>query len=426
MNIQIKQIVARICSAFQKNQLTEPSASIGFRPSNLIDSTFLKTAVIIGAVSFAGYQLVKHPPMQEVPHGFVGLRSSLIDSTPTLVSAGNVLMLPAIHTLRLLDLRDQTYSPVEMRSAGGNAPLQSIEGLSFGMDVHVQYTIDQTKLNTSANKLPDNIGASIIAPAVQGSIYRIVAGYTIKEVFTNKRVPIQQSLEAALKPKLAADGLVLKSVQIGNVDLPADYKRGMEAMLSEELAIEKMHYTLDLKEKHIQEIALEAEAEKTKRQKNAEAAAIEQVIAAKAQEDAMKHILPFKEKQIQQRQLEAEADKQSRIKNAEGNAKARTIEAIGEAESRQKLADAEVYRLERVGKANAEQMQREGILVTQHPLLIQKAMADKLSDKIQVIIAPPNTNGFIASNLIGSNNTAANNVPAAHSPVAAANAEEAE
>ena len=48
------------------------------------------------------------------------------------------------------------------------------------------------------------------------------------------------------------------------------------------------------------------------------------------------------------------------------------------------------------------------------------------TDTEEVIIAPPNTNGFIASNLIGSNNTAANNVPAAHSPVAAANAEEAE
>jgi regulator of protease activity HflC (stomatin/prohibitin superfamily) len=116
----------------------------------------------------------------------------------------------------------------------------------------------------------------------------------------------------------------------------------------------------------------------------------------------MKHVLPFKQRQIEQRQLEAEADKLSRIRVAEGSAQARRVEAGGEADARQKLADAEAYRLERVGKANAEQMAREGALVTRHPLLIQKTLADKLSDKIQVIIAPPPADGgFIGATLLG-------------------------
>jgi hypothetical protein len=48
-------------------------------------------------------------------------------------------------------------------------------------------------------------------------------------------------------------------------------------------------------------------------------------------------------------------------------------------------------------------MERDGALLSKHPLLIQKTMADKLSDKIQVIIAPPQTNGFIGANLLGGN-----------------------
>jgi regulator of protease activity HflC (stomatin/prohibitin superfamily) len=122
-------------------------------------------------------------------------------------------------------------------------------------------------------------------------------------------------------------------------------------------------------------------------------------------------VLPFKQKQIEQRQLEAEADKVSRVRTAEGSAQARRIEAQGEADSRQKLADAEVYRLERVGKVASEQMAREGALITRHPLLIQKAMADKLSDKVQVIIAPPPADGgFIGSTLLGSRNGNASTV----------------
>lgn len=55
-----------------------------------------------------------------------------------------------------------------------------------------------------------------------------------------------------------------------------------------------------------------------------------------------------------------------------------------------------------MGKANADQMAREGALVTRHPLLIQKTLADKLSDKIQVIIAPPPSDGgFIGATLLG-------------------------
>jgi hypothetical protein len=42
------------------------------------------------------------------------------------------------------------------------------------------------------------------------------------------------------------------------------------------------------------------------------------------------------------------------------------------------------------------------VLIARYPLLIQKTLADKLSDKVQVIIAPTPASGrFIGSNLIG-------------------------
>jgi regulator of protease activity HflC (stomatin/prohibitin superfamily) len=224
----------------------------------------------------------------------------------------------------------------------------------------------------------------------------------VREIFSQRRTEIQQELIAKLKPKFTAMGLVLREVDIGKVDLPPDYRAGMEKLLSEELETEKIHYTLQLKEGQVKQQQLEAEADKVRRQTAAEAAGQEQVIAARAQEETMKHILPFKQKQIEQRQLEAEAEKVARIRTAEGAAEARRIEAKGEADSRQKLADAEAYRLDLVGKANAGQMEREGALVARYPLLIQKTLADKLSDRVQVIIAPlPAAGKFIGSSLLG-------------------------
>lgn len=370
--------------------------------------------LLLAGVGALGWALVNHPPLSTVSAGEVGLRSNLLTGGSTEFREGSLVVLPGLHQLRRLPLRDQLYRPTESASATGPSPFQSVEGLSLGVDLSVRWAVDPAKLTSSARNLPADIGQDIVQPAVQGVVYKTMARYTVREIFSSKRADIQQQIEAELRPKLVADGLLLRSVQIGKVDLPADYRRGMDQLLSEELSSEKMRYTLELKEKQVKQTELEAQAEKVRRETDAEAAAREQVIAAKAQEEAMKHVLPFKQKQIEQRQLEAEAEKVARIRTAEGSAQARRIESQGEADSRQKLADAEAYRLAKVGQANAEQMAREGALVTRHPLLIQKTMADKLSDKIQVIIAPPPSNGdFLGAALIGGMQKTARATPAA-------------
>ena len=377
---------------------------------------------VLCALSGAAYFLYYNPPMRTVGRGEMGVRTNAFTGAATEFSKGKVLALLGLHDLRTLNMRDQTFQSVEMRSATGAAPLQSLEGLSLGVDLSVRFALDPTKLSAIAKRLPENVGAEIVQPAVQGIVYKVFARYSIREIFSTKRVEIQQAIEAELKPKLAADGIVVRDIFMGKVDLPADYKRGMDGLLAEELATTKMRYTLELKDKRVKETELDGEAEKMRREKAAEAAGREQIIAAKSQEEAMKHILPFKQRQVEQRQLEAEADKVSRIRIAEGQAAARTIEAKGEAEARQKLADAEVYRLDKVGRVNSEQMGREGVLVTRHPLLIQKAMADKLSDKIQVIIAPPPSDGsFIGNALLGANKR--NAAPEATVVAAAADAD---
>ena len=358
--------------------------------------------LVLGITGMAGYVLYTHPPVANVERGEVGVRSNRLTGDVTEWRDGSVFVMPGIHEMRRYSLRDRTYQPEPIRRADGAAPLQSIEGLSLGADLSVRYALDPARLSAVSKSLPDDIGAEIVEPAVQGVIYKIFARYTVREIFSTKRVEIQQAIESELKTKLAADGILLRTVQLGKVDLPADYRRGMEGLLAEELATQKMRYTLELKDKRVKETELEAEADRVRREKAAEAAAREQIIAARGQEEAMKHVLPFKQRQIEQRKLEAEAVKAARIKDAEGGAEARRIEATGEAQAREKLADAEAYRLERVGKASAEQMAREGALISRHPLLIQKTLADKLSDKVQVIIAPPPADGgFIGAALLG-------------------------
>jgi regulator of protease activity HflC (stomatin/prohibitin superfamily) len=358
--------------------------------------------VIAALCLIAGYALYAHPPFVTVQRGEVLVRSSVLDGTAKAYGAGTVLVLPGIHQVRHYPTRDQLFRPTASARSAGPAPFQSSEGLSVGVDLTVRWAIDRARVAQTSRGFPDDLDADLVAPAVQGVVYPLLARHTVREIFSSQRAAIQQEITAQLAPKLAALGLVLRSVEMGQVDLPADYRAEMDKLLAEELETEKIRYTLELKEAQVKETQLAGEAEKVQRQKAAEAAGEEQVIAARAQEETMKHILPFKQKQIEQRQLEAEAEKVARIRSAEGAAEARRIEARGEADSRQKLAEAEAYRLDLVGKSNASQMEREGALVTQYPLLIQKTLADKLSDKVQVIITPtPPSGQFIGSNLLG-------------------------
>lgn len=360
------------------------------------------TMVALGAALASTAALIAWPPLHQVGDGTLAVRVNQFSGESEVFGAGPLLALPVLHTVREFALRERLYRPEQSRQAGGEAPFQSVEGLSIGVDLVVRWSLDATQLTRIARTLPADIDGEIVKPAVQAVAHQVFARHTVREIFSAKRAEIQKTIETDLKAKLAADGVLLRDLMIGQVDLPPEYRQGLDQLLAEELASEKMRYTLELREKRVRETELVAEAEKARRLTQASAAAQELIIAARAQEEAMRHVLPFKTQQIQQRQLEAEAEKVARIKAAEGAAQARRIEAAGEADSRRKLAEAEADRLERIGQVASAQMARDGELLHRHPLLIQKTMADKLSDKIQVIIAPPSASGgFVAAGLLG-------------------------
>ena len=351
---------------------------------------------ILGVLGITGLVggFIWSKPIRGIGPGEVGIRTNKLSGGVTLLEEGWGWVVPGVHELRTYTLRDQVYRPAA-------AQYQSLEGLSIGIEVAVRYALDPAGVPAVARRLPRNVDAELVQPVIDGVLHRIFAQHTVREIFATQRGAIEKSITDELAPLLGHDGVSVRGVFIGQVALPDQYKAGLEALLTEELSAEKMRYTLELDEKKIKESELIGSADKVRREKAAEAAGQEEIIAAKARAEAMQHVLPLKEKEIEQKRLEAEAAKVTRIKLAEGEAEARRIEAGGEADGRRKLAESEAYRLDLTNKATAEQMARESELIRKNPLLIQKTLADKLSDKISVVIAPPGTNGFFAGNLIG-------------------------
>ena len=114
----------------------------------------------------------------------------------------------------------------------------------------------------------------------------------------------------------------------------------------------------------------------------------------------MKYTLPLKEKQIQQTRLEAEARKESTVKNAEASAQAKVIDSKAEVERRNLLSEAEAHRIRVTAAADSERMRLEAAALKQEPLLINKIIAERLSDKLQIMMVPADGKYFFASDVL--------------------------
>ena len=110
--------------------------------------------------------------------------------------------------------------------------------------------------------------------------------------------------------------------------LPPEYAKALEGLLVKAQENDRMSIEIELKHKMVRTAELEADADKIRQLKQAEARAAATVLEAKAQADAMQHTLPLKEKQIQQSRLEAEARKETTLKNAEADAQALEASAV--------------------------------------------------------------------------------------------------
>jgi hypothetical protein len=66
------------------------------------------------------------------------------------------------------------------------------------------------------------------------------------------------------------------------------------------------------------------------------------------------------------------------------------------------LTDAEANRIRVTAAADAERMKSEAAVLKQNPLLINKIVAERLSDKLQIMMVPADGKFFFANDVLHS------------------------
>ena len=346
-----------------------------------------------------------------VPSGMAGIRVSQMSGTvPGTLYPGVHLVMPLVEDVALFDTRDQVLttgdSEIAKPSAGGLPArpqlldVQAKEGLTLGLAITVRYRLDAKRLDYIQGNLPRPVEKEIVPPTVASVWREIVPNYTVREVFSAKREEVRQRAAGMITRKLAADGIVVKEVMLRDIQLPPEYAKGLEELLLKEQENDRMSVETELKSKEVRIAELEAEAAKVQQIKQAEGEAQVHVLRAKGESDAMQYTLPLKEKQIQQSRLEAQARKEATIQNAEAEAQAKLIDSKAEGERRKLLADAEADRIRVTAVADAERMQSEAAVLKNNPLLINKIIAERLSDKLQIMMVPADGKFFFANDVL--------------------------
>lgn len=339
-----------------------------------------------------------------VPAGQAGVRISQLSGTlPGTLYPGMHFVLPLVEHVELLNTRDYVYTTAladDPKQRTGTLRVQTKEGLPVGLAVTVRFKLDAARLPYIYSNLPQPVEQEIVPPVIASAFREAAPNYTVRELFATRRDQIARSVAGEITRKLAVDGVVVKEVMLRDILLPAEYAKGMEGLLLKEQENERLTIELDVKQKMVREAELEADAEKAREIKQAEAQAQVTVLQAKAQADAMQHTLPLKEKQIQQSKLEAEARKEATVKNAEAAAEAKVIDSKAELEKRKLMTEGESDRIRHVAAADAERMRMEAEVLKQSPLLIQKIIAEKLSDKVQIMMVPNDGKFFFANDVL--------------------------
>jgi regulator of protease activity HflC (stomatin/prohibitin superfamily) len=339
-----------------------------------------------------------------VPSGMAGVRVSQLSGTlgGTLYS-GTHFMMPLVHRVELFNVRDQLFTTVPAEAPKQPEPVLKVyskEGLPLGLGISVRFQLDPQRLSYVQSTLPQPVETEIMPPVVANAFRQTVANYMVRDVFSAKREEVRRLAADSITKELAPDGIVVKEVMLRDIMLPPEYAKGLEGLLLKAQENDRLTIELEVKQKEVRTAELEAEAAKARQVKQAEGRAIITVLEAKAQADAMQHTLPLKEKQIQQSRLEAEARKEATVKNAEANAQAKVIDSRAELERRNLLAQADEQRIRLVAGADAERMRSEAQVLKDNPLLIQKIIAERLSDKVQIMMVPMDGKFFFANDVL--------------------------
>lgn len=229
----------------------------------------MKSAMIIGAsvivflavVVITSGIVIVHPGERGVVFNvFTGLSDNILGE-------GLNIVIPVINQVFIYDVRRQEYTMSGVKTEGVRtndddsmwSPTK--EGLQVGLDLTCWFRIDPKNVQKLHQRIGKTYVENTVRPAIRSTLRMVVSGYSIMDVYSEKREHIQQNIETKLREMLAKDNIIVDSLFMRDVRFPAEFNKSIEEKQVAQQTAERMKYILEKEQKEAERKVIEAQGQ---------------------------------------------------------------------------------------------------------------------------------------------------------------------
>ncbi|MBU3905807.1 prohibitin family protein [Patescibacteria group bacterium] len=181
------------------------------------------------------------------------------------LSSGFHLVIPLAKVTKM-SIRTEEYTMSIAQGEGKKYSADAItsltkEGLSVDLDMTVLYRLQEDKASDVYRELGLNFDEKIIRPTIRTSIRDVIAQYEAKDIYSAKREEAAFQITDNLKAVMDPRGIIIESVLLRNVALPANLANAIQEKLQAEQEAEKYDFILAKEKKEKERKIIEAEGQ---------------------------------------------------------------------------------------------------------------------------------------------------------------------
>lgn len=185
-----------------------------------------------------------------VPTGHVGVLTLFGRVTGETLGEG-------IHVIN--PLKSVQKLSVQTQSVKESANVPSNEGLILALDTSLLFHLDRTKAAQVYQTIGEPYVEKVVEPHLRAAIRAATSAHTANALYTNARELVQQQIQDELTAQLGPSGVIVESVLLRDVQLPAMLKSSIEAKQQAEQDALRMSFILQKEKQEAERKRIEAQ-----------------------------------------------------------------------------------------------------------------------------------------------------------------------
>lgn len=201
-----------------------------------------------------------------IPTGKTGVQSIFGKVKEKELSSGLHIVNPLV-SIEKMTIQTEEYTMSIAQGEGQRQGADQIsaltnEGLPIDLDITVFYRLKEEKASDVYRELGVNYQEKIIRPEIRSTIREVVARYTAKEIYSEKRDEVALAIKDQMISKIEPRGIVIEDALLRHVSLPAKLSASIQEKLQAEQESQRYDFILEKEKKEKERKIVEAEGQR--------------------------------------------------------------------------------------------------------------------------------------------------------------------